>query len=316
MPAILEIRTRLLTREDYLRLISAESRSTGLRSIYEKEFAPKLAKLAEERPADLSTLLHELDKYHTDMLLKVVNEDPDNRVLVGVDALLRTYSLIPALLAHQKGLKPNTYISVPMIIPSELITQPRSAYSVNPLIVDILKDYISAGKLRPETIARSLDRISTAIRTAKSYHEFLVSSLFYDMILVRLCSFREFREVLLRPLLITAQDLKGVCELASVDLQSALSVLKKTHPCMNTVVSVYEDSVRLVPPFEALDLSITVSTSFIATQILHSGNRSFSLKKYLLYLRQSTLLRTVLLLLEEPTLRSDLRLFIERWIRP
>ncbi|MEM1618757.1 MAG: hypothetical protein QXE77_04320 [Desulfurococcaceae archaeon] len=308
-------KSSIVLKEEYCSMLSADTRSGSLRAIIDKEFAPRLIKIAEES-RDLSRILAEVDRYHAILLTRILEETEAERTVLAVDALARTYSSVPALLTHQMGLKPLSYFPVPGVSSIKEYLESAQFYATNPFLSKLLGYYRSLGRLKPENLVKVLDEIALIIKDSEYVHEYLAAGLYYDLILLRLCSIHYFSDAEFKSLLIPAQELKDACKLVTSSPEQIIGILKKAHPATSVASSIYEDSLKFLGRIEGLDLVAVMAPAYLASQILHVKPAESLLKYYLLYLRQSVLLKLVLVFVEEPSVKPELRLFIERWVSP
>lgn len=308
-------KSSIVLKEEYCSMLSADTRSGSLRAIIDKEFAPKLIKIAEEF-RDLSRILAEVDRYHAILLTRILEAAKTERTVLAVDALVRTYSFLPAVIAHQMGFKPLSFIPIPGVGGLKENLDLTRFCVVNPLLSKLVSYYRSLDRLKPENVVKILDEIAAVIKNSEYVHEYLVAGLYYDLVLIRLCSIHDLSGFEFKPLLMPVQGFREICKLTMSNIEQIPSALKRARPVISVASSIYEDSLRFLGRIEGLDLVAVMAPAYLASLILHVKPAESLLKYYLLYLRQSVLLKLVLVFVEEPSVKPELRLFIERWVSP
>lgn len=310
-------REQYVSQEEYLKMLGALNLAEALRVIVDKPFVAHVLKKLEKERITLQDALRELDRHHAEVLHNIVESSEYRERAYVVEGVTEAYNTTIALLNYSKGFKPISYIpSLSVFFLEEYFAGKLSSY-VNPYVHELLKRYRARKKLEASDVIRTYDLIRENIRRFH-YSDFVIAGSLYDLTLLRLCGISELREASWRPLLIDTGDLVMACRLAETDPLSAIDVLKKTRPLMSMVASIALDASKVTSGGELLDFLISTTPAHLSTAMLYTRGFSVYLKNYLLILRQSTLLRLVITSMysEDVTLKSVVKTFIEKWVKP
>lgn len=309
-------KTRYINKEELLSMLNAETKVNALRVIVEKEFVPRLIKQLQEAPT-MSNVYDEIDRYHAHILREIIKKSGNYSIVAAVNGVSQAYSLIVALMAHQIGLKPVTYVSLVDIESyQEMITNEKADKLLNPHIRSMLTKYYSQKHLKSDDVLRVLDKLRLMILELGTYRERVIAGLYFDGVMMRLCAFDELSELHFRTLLIERNDFESLRVLLKNDVNAAADVIRRAHPLLTLFSDALKDCLKVAHGIEVLDLVNIMVPAYVSALTLHVSERDVQLKHYFLFLRQAILLKIVLAIIEDSTLKDGLRVVIDRWVVP
>lgn len=305
-------------KEEYIKILSTDNINEALK-ILQKDFTIKIVKSFGEKPISLNFALEIVDSYHINLISKLITEFDVREYALSVDSILSTYTTITALMSVERGFRPVTYLpGLNPVIIEDYISGKRSQVDLNPYSEFLIKTFINHKELKVEEVLKIYDRIRRDVFKKVNYRERIVIGFMYDLVLLRLCTIKDFRDVHWRPIIITEKDFSNICRLVTADLLSALDLYKKTRPLAYILSSIAFDVYKILNSDELLDFIIPVGPAYLSNLILRTEKTSIFLKDYFATLRQVALLRLALTLihLRDESLKSALKTFIERWVSP
>lgn len=307
----------LILRDEYLKLLKAEDLNEALRVLLDKAFITQLLEKREKEQAVLSDILSILDNYHIELLNRIISSAKNKAYAYAVEGVFEVYNVTIALLNYTRGLKPVSYFATKSTRNLEIYLIGKKAV-LNPYVENLVKSFHEYNKLIPEKISRIYDAIKLSLARSKNYNEYVITGLFYDTTILRLCSIHELKDVLWRPLLINMGDFTSICKLLEADPMSAFDAFKKIRPVFTIVYSMALDISKIARGLEIIDVLIPMAPAYLSALTLHVYETSELLKKYFFTLRQYLLLRLVLTAINsrDITLKSELKTIIERWVTP
>ncbi|MEM4481466.1 MAG: hypothetical protein QXK88_02645 [Desulfurococcaceae archaeon] len=306
-----------ISKEEYLKMLNTNNLTEAIRAIVNKDFAPSTLRKLEELRIGLNSLMRDLDIYHASTLHQLVETCKTHREFAeAIEGILETLGAVVAFLSHERGLKPIGYLPTFANVLVEFAAT-RKTYPNK--YVDLLsKAYFSRKALRGEDILRIYDYILRVIKRTEKYGVFIASGLLYDFTLLRLCSIIGFRDYTWRPLLVSLEEMSSACKSLEAGLSQTIEFLKRARPILSYACSMGMDIARFTYGYELLDLLAVSASSHYSAFSLHVMEPEVFLKNYLLIMRQSFLIRLVLssIHLGDPSVKNELRAFIERWVYP
>lgn len=309
-------KTRYVNKDELLSMLSAETKVNALIAIVEKEFAPRLIKQLEGSPTMIG-VYNEIDRYHARILREIVERSGYYSIVAVVDGIAQAYSLIIALMAHQAGLKPVTYVPLTDLEAyRRMIADESVDKRLNPFVRSMLTKYYSHKRLREEDILRMLDELRLMMLRRGSYRERVIAGLYFDGIMMRLCTLEEFSEFYFRTLLFERRDFESLRATLKTDVKAAIDTVRRTHPLLALFSDVLKDCLNITYSLEVLDLVSVIAPAYISALTLHASEHNVQLKQYLLFLRQAILLKMILAHIEDTVVKDGLKVVIERWVIP
>lgn len=311
-------RDKYIYREEYIKLLSTRSIHEALRTLVGKIFAPRILEGLEKGQLSFTDVVKKLDEYNLEIAFEELLMIKEDYLKNTIEAIYEVYPVITALLSYQETGRLVSHLPSKTVRILEESLEKPPASSINPFINRILADYRAQRKLDVDSVIRVLDSVRNTVKNIQDYHEFLVTSIAYDILLLSLCSHPLFRDSYLRPLLINASEMQSICKLIEVDPVSAIDSLKKTRPIFTGLIGLASDIEKITTRHELLELILYLYPPYISWQVLHFGDSKVVLKNALLYLRQSLLTRLSFTFIHEQDeiLVNQLRSLIERWIYP
>ncbi|MEM1625626.1 MAG: hypothetical protein QW794_02410 [Thermosphaera sp.] len=310
-------RTRYVNKEELLSMLDAETKTDAIRSVIDKEFAPRIIKHFETSPTMIEAY-NEIDKYHSLILREIVEKSGYHSVTAIVDGITQAYSLIVLLMTHQAGLEPVTYIPLADLESCrEIIVSGRVDGHLSPFVRGMVARYYSHKHLRESDVLRVFDELRLILLRRGSYRERIITGLYFDGIMMRLCAFEEFSELHFRTVLFESRDFESLRATIRVNIEAIIDVMKRAHPLLTLFSEILRDCLNMTHGLEVLDLVSVMAPAYVSALTLHAHkHESRLLKQYFLFLRQAILLKLILTHIEDAIVKDSLKTIIERWVIP
>lgn len=307
-----------ITRQEYLKVIDEENPSSVLKNL-DKEFSVRILGVIGSR-LNLTDIVEKLDEYHFEKLLEFTKQCSDcGELPLVINGVFESYNVTLGLLEYRPGLKPRSLYLTTGIRDLEKILENRFVKYTNPYTSILVKSFLVDKRLRKNTVEWVFDSLKWGIvKNSLKYNWLIVNGVFYDLVLLRMCTISVLEDLVLRPLLISSTEYTYACKVLKTDIHAGLEYLERTRPVMNILVDIAETMIDLISGVELLDFLLHVTPSYLSNIVLYGNRVEYFMKNYYSLLRQLILLRFLFtsLYTGDYVLRDRLRKFIEKWVYP
>lgn len=309
-------------KHEYLRMLGKDSVADALGEVSAKEFAPRALSVAKDRFAPLHSIVRVVDEYHAEEMHKIASScEGCKDFAMAVEGVLELYSAAVSAVNYRRGLRPVSFIPTRVALSAEAYLEGKPVVGLNPHAEALLAQCRERKEVRDEDILNAFERVKRdlGLHRVDNYRAYTIAGTLYDLVLLGLCNSRAFKEVPWQPALLSRSELEAACKALGGGTLQGLETAAKFRPLLGALADMWREAQALFRGPELVDFLAATAPAGLALLNLHGGGElELFLKRYLLMLRQSVLLRSALTFIytRDSLAKDRLRGFIERWVYP
>ncbi len=305
--------TQIITREEFVSIISSEDIESAIKNIVEKPIGIKLYERIRSGKYGLIDLYKTIDHYNRErtLLLEKSVDKRSREILEYFDRLFDDINLFFLLISVTQDGHP--YIIYPtgklMDVDLSNVKDPNSLKEALPSnLRPIVEKYLAYG-------ISSIAELFNLYGEPKYYMIMnqkvrKVYGFIHDSLLIRNCFYLdEVPQNILFLSSLTRRDFIEIC--SSKKLIDAAQVMRGVNPMYNGFSSLLSDLFNISSSIEIFDLGVVLYSTYISSDLILG--RNFYIKIYLLYLAEAFLLKSILSSIVSELYVEEYKNIVNRW---